>query len=113
MVSADLPCADLELLAPLRASAEFENIADRVAEADPADAWREDGLHYFVFQLHPNGIDSPPDSPPMAVFVMDREADEPVSAVTVTPLPDGREAQVTDLRQPDSGYTAPMPPASE
>ena len=106
-----MPCADLELLPALRASAEFGSIADRVTDAEPYDAWQEDALHYFVFQLQPNGIESPPDEPPMAVFVMDGNANDPVSAVSVTPLPDGEEAMVTDLRQPENGYTAPMPTA--
>jgi hypothetical protein len=63
-----------------------------------------------VFTLQQNGVESLPDEPPVAVFVMDGEKAAAVSAVTVTPLPDGRDAQVVDLRKPESGYTAPMPP---
>jgi hypothetical protein len=95
----------------LRASAEFQSIAARVADSEPADAWQEDGLHYFVFTLHRNGVRPAPDETPVAVFVMDGEKAAPVSAVMVTPLAEGREAMVVDLREPESGYTASMPRA--
>jgi hypothetical protein len=52
-----------------------------------------------------------PDETPVAVFVMDGEKAAPVSAVMVTPLAEGREAMVVDLREPESGYTASMPRA--
>jgi hypothetical protein len=76
------------------------------------DSWQEDGLHFFVFQLSAvngpwNGHTAVTD-PPVAVLVMHAEQKEPVSAVVVTPLPDGQEAEIADLRTPDSVYQAPM-----
>ncbi len=38
---------------------------------------------------------------------MHPEESDPVSAVVVTPRPDGEDAEVRDLRTPDSSYVAP------
>ena len=73
------------------------------------DSWQEDGLHFFVFLLHPaEGAGTSPADPPVAVFAMHPEFSGPVSAVVVTPSPNGTEAEIRDLRKPDSIYTAPV-----
>jgi hypothetical protein len=46
----------------------------------------------------------------VAVFTMHPEVAEPVSVVVVTPSRDGGEAEVVNLRQPESGYTVPLSP---
>ncbi len=117
-ISDDLPCADFALLVPLKRSSEYRTIRPRVAELKPADAWQEEGLHFFVFQLLPLEAMDNEDSrstaePPMAVFAMHPEVPTPVSAVVVTPSTTGEEAQVIDLRRPESAYTAPYRPGSD
>jgi hypothetical protein len=108
-VTEDLPCADLKLLAPLLESAEFRRIEDRVTSREPADAWLDDELHYFAFTLHPDDDDLLPDELPIALFVMNGYSRSPISAVTVTAMPDGNEAEVVDLTRPDSvGKVMPL-----
>ena len=96
---------------PLRASAEYAAIRDRLADGAPLDAWQEDGLHFFVFGLAalPAARDGAAEAP-VAVFAMDPASPEPVSAVVVTPRPGGAEAEVQDLRGSGAAYAAPLPP---
>jgi hypothetical protein len=108
----NLPCADIEFLNPLKGSAEFDMIRPRLAGDNHVDSWQEDGLHFFVFQLKPangamNGHSTDID-PPVAVFVMHADQEEPISAIVVTPLADGSDAEIRDLRTPDMVYEAPM-----
>ncbi|MFL5759578.1 MAG: hypothetical protein ACJ789_07565 [Thermomicrobiales bacterium] len=53
-----------------------------------------------------NGHPTAPE-PPVAVFVMHTDQREPVSAVVVTPLTDDEDAEIQDLRSPDTIYQAP------
>jgi len=101
----DLPCADFALLGPLRASDEFASIRDRLAD-DVLDSWQEDELHFYVFPLRSTEVEAAGE-PPVAVFVMHPAEATPLSAVVVTPRPDGAEAEVRDLRAPDATYVAP------
>jgi hypothetical protein len=103
----------LAFLVPLANSAEFAAVRPRVAGGRFLDSWQEDGLHFFVFRLAP--VDAAATGhaaggePPVAVFAMHPESSGPVSAVVVTPLPGGAEAEVRDLCAPDSVYVAPVP----
>jgi len=89
-------CADYALLVPLKRSREYGVLRKRVTDLRPADAWQEDGVHFFVFELRANDepvgapAASPDDSPesPVAVFAMRPEPGTPISAVVVTPRPD-------------------------
>ena len=63
-------------------------------------------MHFYVFPLRSTGVEAVGE-PPVAVFVMHPEEATPISAVVVTPRPDGEEAEVRDLRAPDSSYVAP------
>jgi hypothetical protein len=112
-VSTDLPCADASLLVPLKRSREYGAIRPRVADLRPVDSWQEDRVHYFVFALRPE--ENAPATPeaPLAVFAMQRESTEPVSAVVVTASPDGVQAEVQSLREPGNVYTMPLPPPDE
>ncbi len=112
------PCADVALLVPLKRSAEFAAIRKRVADHHHLDAWEEDGLHFFVFQLHPTGSaagtdgagpDAPVAAAPLAVFAMQPGLPTPHSAVVVTPGADGveAEAEIMNLRAADQTDTAP------
>ncbi len=93
---------------PLKRSPEYRAIRPRVAELKPDDAWQEEGLHFFAFELRPEeGAAVVKDEPPMAVFAMHPEETNPISAVVITPSLNGKEAEVLDLRRPDSAYTAP------
>ena len=106
----DLACADAALLAPLQASAEFAAIGPRLHSDVPLDTWEEDALHFFVFQLRPadgGGIEHAAGSEtPVAVFIMTSASDAPISAVVVTPGPDGAEPEVQDLRTADEAESA-------
>ena len=109
-VDDNLPCADNALLVPLKRSKEYRAIRKRVADLHPADAWQQEGFHFFVFVLRTaEGTDVVlPEEPPVAVFAMHPQEKEPVSAVVVTPSGDGAEAEIRDVREPDSAYTAPI-----
>ena len=105
------PCADVALLRPLKRSPEYRAIRRRVASPRPVDSWFDQELHFFVFQLQAmngNGSGSNGAEPPAAVFAMHPEAPEPISAVLITPNPNGAEAEVTDLRVPERVYSAPL-----
>ena len=105
----NLPCADFALLVPLKKSSEYRTIRPRIANPKAIDSWQEEGLHFFVFELKStNGATVHPSDLPVAVFTMHPAEVAPVSVVVVTPSPDGAEAEVVDLRQPDSAYTAPL-----
>lgn len=108
---ADLPCADYKLLAPLKRSAEYGALRPRVANLRPIDAWLEDELHFFVFQLSPTEGQADGETPsgdaPVAVFAMHPASPEPVSAVIVTPVDNNQQAEITDIRRPESSYRVP------
>ena len=66
-------------------------------------------MHFFVFQLRPaEGSKPVPDDPPVAVFAMHPLESAPVSAIVVTPSGVGEEAEIMNLREPESVYTAPF-----
>ncbi len=110
-VGEDLPCADVALLVPLKRSAAFARVRKRVADHHHLDSWQEDGLHFFVFGLHPaEGAVASGVGAPVAVFALHPEATTPVSAVVVTPGPGGAEAEVRGLLGTDSAYTMPVAP---
>jgi hypothetical protein len=112
-VRADLPCADASLLVPLKRSRAYGAIRTRVADLRPVDSWQENQVHFFVFALRPEENTPAMSETPLAVFAMHAESTEPVSAVVVTPSPDGMQAEVRSLREPDSVYTMPLPPPDE
>ena len=97
---------------PLKKSPEYRTLRPRIAEPRAADSWQEEGLHFFVFELKPvahqpvNVLE-----PPVVVFTMHPEDPVPVSVVVVTPSASGTEAEVLDLRQPQSAYTTLFPGA--
>jgi hypothetical protein len=108
-VDDNLPCADYGLLVPLKRSREYRAIRKRVLDLRPTDAWQQEGFHFFVFVLRAaDGPDIVLPEPPVAVFAMHPEVQEPVSAVVVTPRGDGTEAEIRNVRDPDSAYTAPI-----
>jgi hypothetical protein len=109
-VGADAPCADSKLLVPAKRSREYRVIRPRIPQLLPVDSWQEDGLHFFVFRLRPADHAPVPEAlAPLAVFAMHPDSPAPVSAVVVTPSADGMQAEVRDLRAPDSAYTVPLP----
>jgi hypothetical protein len=101
------------LLIPLKRSREYGAIRTRVADLRPVDAWQEDQFHFFVFVLRPEEHTPATSEAPLAVFAMHAESTGPVSAVVVTPCPDGVQAEVRNLREPDTVYTMPLPPPDE
>ena len=103
----DLPCADIALLVPLKKSPEYRTIRPRIGNPTATDSWQEEGLHFFVFALTAaDGTAYASSDSPVAVFTMHPEEPTPLSVV-VTPKDNGM-AEVMDLRQPDSTYTAPL-----
>jgi len=109
-VSADLPCADAAFLVPLKRSREYGAIRKRVADLRPVDSWQDDQFHFFVFAVRPAENAPATSEAPVAVFAMHAESTEPVSAVVVTPSPDGVQAEVQELREPGNVYMMPLPP---
>jgi hypothetical protein len=107
----NLPCADAAFLDPLRSSHEFASIRDRLVCEEPVDSWVEGGFHFFVFEIValPSDLDGGEKDEPVAVFVMHGESSSVVSAVMVEPRPGNAEAEIRDLRVPETGYTAPYP----
>ena len=103
----NLPCADLALLGPLFASADFAAIGDRVRDRQPTDTWQENELHFFVFDLESEGSDRAADQDgPVAVFAMHPGMGWPVSAVVITPQAGGQAAEIQDLKSSDARYLA-------
>ncbi len=97
--------ADMALLVSLRGSDEYQGLNGQVANPEPVDSWQEDGLHFFVFQLHAaaTAVDVA-SAAPMAVFAMHPPEQAPVSAVVVRPGVNGEEADVLDVRLPENAY---------
>jgi hypothetical protein len=111
-VADDLPCADSSLLVPLKRSGEFRGLRPQLAGKAPhpvLDSWLDDGFHFFVFALRDEGSRAGTEAVALAVFAMHPDQREPVSAVTVVSTETGRHARITDLRDPESSYVAPLP----
>ena len=105
----DLPCADFTLLAPLKKSADYRTIRPRIANPQAIDSWQEDDLHFFVFELRAaEGAASSAAEPPVTVFTMHPEEPAPISVVVVTPSASGEEAEIMDVRQPETAYSVPV-----
>jgi hypothetical protein len=105
----DLPCADFAFLKPLKRSAEYRAIRRRVADPKPIDAWQDEGWHYFLFQLLPeNGQPASKAMAPVVLFTMVGSDSTPVSALVITPRPGVGQAEVMNLRQPESVYTVDL-----
>jgi hypothetical protein len=74
------------------------------------DSWLDDGFHFFVFILAPDGDGAGAKAQSrFAVFAMHPESPEPVSAITVVPNDSGTEAEITNLQPPGGSYIAPFP----
>jgi len=76
-----------------------------VANPKPVDAWQANMVHYFLFELRPGGDAPATTEVPFALFTMAWEYDGPVSALVITPEAGGEQAEVVNLRQPESIYT--------
>jgi len=73
----------------------------------------DDGFHFFVFQLAPDGNSTQAlTAAGVAVFAMHPDQAEPISAVTVIPAETAGHAEITDLREGGS-YVAPLPDQPE
>jgi glycosyltransferase involved in cell wall biosynthesis len=97
------PCFE-SLRVLLERSPEYRAISLRLARCGPADTWHQDGLHFFAFEVAAidgvgGGAVRPPE-PSTAVFAIQLESQEMVSAVVVNPNSAGGEPEVMDLRQP-------------
>ena len=74
------------------------------------DSWLEDGFHFFVFALAPQGSgDGATRDGGVAVFAMHPESPDLVSAVAIVPTESGSHAEITNLREPGGSYIAPLP----
>lgn len=90
----ELPRADHGLRAIVESSAEYQSLLSRLSPIEPIDTWRVESRHHFVYRLRPND-DARQAS---ALFVARWEDYAPLSAVLITPDPNGGEPQVVDLR---------------
>jgi peroxiredoxin len=98
-VAADALPADVDLLMPLHQSKEYRSISDHLASPQLADSWQEDGLHYFVFELSEPNRGEQGTEPATAVFIVQPDPTEVVSAVIVSPN-SGQDPDIIDLREP-------------
>ena len=75
-------------------SPEYLALLPRLASLEPADSWQADGLHHFLYQLHPE------EQGRMlhALFITRRGDDAPLVATLVTTDPDGRLMGTVNLR---------------
>jgi hypothetical protein len=89
--------ANFALLTPLKRSAEYGRLRDRIAQLKPTDAWSLDNQHYFVFALARMETDPVDAEAPSALFVVGND-ETVVSALVIRPGLDGAEAQSEDLR---------------
>src|SRR5436190_148162 len=97
-VEAEQPCADYALLVPLKRSREYRAIRSRVADLRPSDAWQQDGLHFFVFELRSvDGDGTGLSGPDVAVCAMTPGLQAPVSAVLVRAGADDQAPEITAL----------------
>jgi hypothetical protein len=86
------------LLVPLKRSPQYRAIRSQVSDVSPSDAWQQDGLHFFTFTLgRVDGNSAPAAEPPVAVFAMRPDEQEPVSAVVVRTRPEGQEPEITPV----------------
>ena len=96
---------------PLKRSVEFRSLRSRLAGRAPHpvfDSWMDEGYHFFVFTLaSADESDGVRREPGVAVFAMHPESPDVVSAVTIVPTDDAH-AEITNLRDPDNAYIAPM-----
>jgi hypothetical protein len=90
---------------PLKRSPDYGRVRPRVAQLKPIDAWQDEGLHYFVFELKPDPQEPEGTPPPIVVFTMHPEMPRPVAGVIVAPTADGKDARITNLTEPDNPYT--------
>jgi len=109
--SDDVQRADYTMLVPLKRSRAYGSIRRRVADLHPIDAWQQDDVHFFVFQLRPkNGSVTP--EPPTAVFAVHAGYKEPLSALVVTPQTNGGEPEIMDLRPLETFLNGSSPAGS-
>lgn len=103
-----LPCADFRSLGPRKRSPEYAATRRRVADLKPVDAWQVNMLHYFVFQPRPPEETPAEAAAAFARFTLLWEENEPGSAVVITPIPGGEQAEVMSLREPGATHTVPL-----
>ena len=99
-----LPRADQGLLSVIKASPEYQSIVSRLADADPVDTWREDVRNHFLYRLNADADGAPSE----ALFVARWEDYDLLSAVVITPSPNGGEARIVDLRVPETIRTVSL-----
>ena len=100
---------------PLKRSPEFRALRPRLVGEAPHpvfDSWLDDGFHFFVFllALEGDGHDDRAEESAVAVFAMHPEKTDPVSAVTIIPTANGRQAEITNLIAPGGSYKVQLRP---
>jgi hypothetical protein len=100
------PEVNVELLAAVKQSPEYQAIQERLVDLAPSDAWQEEGLQFVVFQFR-QGDETTIDTTesPVAVFTMNPEFSALVAAVIVTPRRNGEPDEITNLREHVRGAT--------
>ena len=78
----------------VQASREFQRVRPLLAAPEPADCWKADMLHHFVYSLQSTLAGETV----QAYFVMSWDQDEPLTAVIVVGDPDGAAWRTEDLR---------------
>jgi hypothetical protein len=85
----------------VQTSPEYTALHGRFASPTPVDAWYEDELQFFVFDLCGEDIGTHRE-PPVAVFTIDRQSDHVLSAVIATPGRDGADPEIRHVGDADS-----------
>jgi hypothetical protein len=92
--AAALPSAEEGLRHVVERSPEFHLLLTRLASPEPADTWKVNMQSFFLYQLVPDANGQVPH----AIFVTRWEDDVPVSAVILTPDPNGGAPVAVNLR---------------
>ncbi|MBW8831146.1 MAG: DUF3624 family protein [Burkholderiales bacterium] len=92
--AAALPPADEGLRHVAEDSPEFASLRARLASPEPEDTWKVNMQSFFLYRLVPDEDELTPH----ALFITRWEDDVPVSAVVVTPSPDGGEPRTVNLQ---------------
>lgn len=93
-VADELPKADAGLRVTVESCPEFQSLSARLAATEPFDSWRIDAQNHFLYRLksETDGENA------TALFVVRWEDYAPMSAVVITPDPNGGEPQIVNLR---------------
>jgi hypothetical protein len=87
------------LLVAMKRSREYRLIRGRIADLKPTDSWEQDDLRFFTFELRSPNEEAQTGECDVAVFAMNPESAQLVSAVVVATRGDEGSPSVTSVEQ--------------